>query len=108
MHFPKISYVYLQHLNSTAHRFEAYYPSSGLAAFPAYAIQVGVDQDGSGIYLGRCHHNGDTIPAKVIPEKNAAYIAWGGEEILVNNVEVLRQVQYHWVHDSNGGVSKKF
>lgn len=66
---------------------------------------MGVDQDGSGIYLGRCHHNGDIIPAKVIPEKNAAYIAWGGEEILVNNVEVLRQVQYHWVADSNGGVS---
>ncbi|XP_063701481.1 uncharacterized protein LOC134831623 [Culicoides brevitarsis] len=88
----------------TTHRFESYYSQSGMDSFPSQAVQVGVDQDGSGIYLGRAHHNGDIIPAKVIPAKSAAYIAWGGEEILVNNVEVMREVRYHWVPCGDGAV----
>lgn len=67
-------------------------------------MQVGVDQDGTGIYLGRAYHQGDSIPAKIIPEKNVAYIAWGGEEIIVDNVEVLRRVEYSWKFGSHGSI----
>lgn len=48
--------------------------------FPASAVRGGVDQDGTQIYVGRAHHEGDWIPAKVIPEKNVAYVAYGGKE----------------------------
>lgn len=76
-----------------------------MASFPSNAVQVGTDSDGSAIYIGRAFHNGDAIPAKVIPKKNAAYIPYGGEEVLVNaNVEVLRRVEYVWVRATNGQV----
>lgn len=57
---------------------------------PFKAIRGGHDVDGSPIYVGRAFHNGDSIPAKVIPNKNAAYIAWGGQEIMVRNDHFVR------------------
>lgn len=47
---------------------------------PPSAVRGGVDQDGTTIYVGRAHHEGDWIPAKVIPEKDVAYVAYGGKE----------------------------
>lgn len=44
--------------------------------------------DGSTIYVGRAFHEGDMIPAKVIPEKNVAYVAWGGQEHPKHSYEV--------------------
>ena len=32
-------------------------------------VRGGIDADGSVIYVGRAFHNGDMIPAKVIPDK---------------------------------------
>lgn len=40
---------------------------------PPNPIFVGNDADGSPMYVGRCFHNGDQLPAKVIPSKNVAY-----------------------------------
>lgn len=37
--------------------------------FPDKMVRGGVDADGSVIYVGRAFHNGDMIPAKVIPDK---------------------------------------
>lgn len=67
-------------------------------------MQVGIDQDGTKIYLGRTNYQGDDLPAKVIPEKSAAYVAWGGREILVDSVHVLRRVEYSWIRSSHGRV----
>lgn len=47
---------------------------------PVSAVQGGFDSDGTTIYVGRAFHEGDWIPAKVIPEKNIAYVAYGGQE----------------------------
>lgn len=76
-----------------------------MASFPKNAVQVGTDADGSQIYIGRAFHNGDSVPAKVIPQKKAAYIPYGGKEVLVTaNLEVLRRVEYVWVKSANGEV----
>lgn len=49
---------------------------------------MGTDADGEEIYAGRAPHEGDILPAKVIPSKNACYIAYDGEEILKDQFEV--------------------
>lgn len=35
----------------------------------------GTDSDGSQIYVGRALHNGIFVPAKIMPEKQEAYIS---------------------------------
>lgn len=55
-------------------------PSSAYSSLPGDAVYVGRDVDQAPIYVGRAFHEGDFIPAKVIPAKNVAYIAYGGEE----------------------------
>lgn len=57
---------------------------------PSTALHGGVDIDGHQIYVGRAYHDGDWIPAKVIPGKQVAYVAYGGEEIAVDNFQVKR------------------
>ena len=47
--------------------------TSAHTPLPPGAIFVGNDSDGSAMYVGRCYHNGDQLPAKVIPSKNVAY-----------------------------------
>lgn len=72
--------------------------------FPENALQGGFDIDGSKIYVGRAWYNGDLIPAKVIPDKDAAYIAYGGEEMFVSGCEILLQPTYAWVSCSGDQV----
>jgi hypothetical protein len=52
-------------------------------------VVAGTDSDGTVIYVGRAHHEGDVIAAKVLPEKQAAYIPYGGQEIAKNVFEVI-------------------
>lgn len=52
-----------------------------------------MDIDGKQIYIGRASHHGDLLPAKVIPEKRAAYVCHGGKEhhkdsFQVKNVQI--------------------
>ncbi|XP_062540845.1 natterin-4-like [Armigeres subalbatus] len=72
--------------------------------FPANMVRAGVDCDGSVIYAGRAFHEGEMIPAKVIPSKNACFIAYGGEEIPKEDFEVLRQGDFVWEFAANGVV----
>lgn len=63
------------------------------------ALRVGKDVDGDEIYAGRAHHEGDILPAKVIPTKNACYIAYNGQEILVDQFEVMtnqHRINYYY------------
>ncbi|KAG6444998.1 hypothetical protein O3G_MSEX003705 [Manduca sexta] len=73
-------------------------------SIPPGALRVGTDADGDEIYAGRCHHEGDILPAKVIPSKNACYIAYGGEEILKDQFEVLVPAMFSWQFSTNGAV----
>lgn len=61
---------------------------------PQFAIHAGHDVDGDAIYLGRAHHNGENLPAKVIPNKRTAYVAWGGAEHVKHDVEILTGHHY--------------
>jgi hypothetical protein len=72
--------------------------------FPDSLVQAGTDDDGSVIFVGRANYNGEVIPAKVIPTKQAAYVCQNGGEHLVDEVEVLRNVTYVWRHSANGDV----
>lgn len=72
-------------------------------AFPYdSAIRAGTDADGSPIYAGRAYHEGDNVPAKVIPDKNVAYVCFGGEEIAKEVYEVLRTGTFVWEFATGG------
>lgn len=55
---------------------------------PPNAVHAGRDIDGSAIYVGRSYHNGDLLPAKVIPSRNVAYVPYSGEEVAKHEYEV--------------------
>lgn len=61
------------------------YAGSGV---PPNAVLAGNDVDGAPIYVGRCSHEGDLLPAKVLPTKNVAYVSHGGNEIRKQEFEV--------------------
>jgi hypothetical protein len=79
-------------------------PTSSHAPLPPNAIFVGNDSDGSPMYVGRAHHMGDHLPAKVIPSKKVAYISYDGKEIPYYNYEVLCNGNVQWVHSGHGHV----
>ncbi|XP_017783296.1 PREDICTED: natterin-4-like [Nicrophorus vespilloides] len=67
---------------------------------PNNAVKGGMDQDGSTIFVGRAEHEGDYIPAKVIPDRNEAYVAYGGEEHSKTEFDILCEQRFRWeVHD---------
>lgn len=72
-------------------------PSSVHSPLPDGAIHAGHDIDGSQIFIGRTWHEGDQLPAKVIPSKGAAYVPHGGREIMKDQYEVLCHGTVNWV-----------
>lgn len=77
---------------------EAYMPA------PHGAILAGNDIDGSRIFVGRAYHGSDHLVAKVIPDKQIAYVSYDGQEIPKYNFEVLCHGNVQWVHSSNGQI----
>ncbi|XP_011690934.1 PREDICTED: natterin-3-like [Wasmannia auropunctata] len=73
-------------------------------SLPENAVSGGRDCDGSPLYVGRAFHDGDMVPAKVIPDKGVAYICHSGEEHPKSNYEVLVQGEFSWEFCSNGEV----
>ncbi|XP_060524352.1 natterin-3-like [Cylas formicarius] len=71
---------------------------------PSTALRGGTDVDGQPIYVGRAFHEGDWIPAKVIPGKQVAYVAYGGREIPKSQFQVLCEQQFDWVPSRHGHV----
>lgn len=59
-------------------------------SLPETAILGGRDVDGSSIYVGRAFHEGDMLPAKVIPDKHVAYVCYNGEEHSKHDFEVSK------------------
>nr|XP_022919390.1 uncharacterized protein LOC111428191 [Onthophagus taurus] len=66
------------------------------------AVVGGNDSDGCPIYIGKSNYNNDVIPAKVMPTKKAAYIAYSGKEHLVPEVEILCERKFKWVSWQKG------
>jgi len=77
---------------------------SAYEQLPGGAILAGNDVDGAPIYVGRCHHGGDLVPAKVLHTKQAAYIPFSGQEIPVNQYEILCNGNVSWVPSSHGSI----
>ncbi|XP_068992532.1 uncharacterized protein [Neodiprion pinetum] len=77
---------------------------SGGRPLPENAIRGGRDKDGSEIYVGRAFHEGDMIPAKVIPDKGIAYVCWNGQEHPKDEYEVLCQGEFAWEFCSAGSI----
>lgn len=67
-------------------------------------VRGGVDSDGTVIFIGRAFHQGDMVPAKVMPDKNAAYICYAGEEIFKDDFEVLRSGDFVWEFSTGGSL----
>jgi len=78
--------------------------SSSYQGVPHEAVLAGRDSDGDAIYAGRASHNGDLLPAKIVPSKHKAYVAWGGEEHEKHQYEILCGSHYIWVSGHNGSV----
>ncbi|ETN61198.1 hypothetical protein AND_007147 [Anopheles darlingi] len=79
-------------------------PWTSHQGIPPMAVHAGNDQDGSPIYVGRAYHEGDLIPAKVLPTKSACYVSHSGMEVFKPSFEVLTGSGFSWVHSANGHV----
>ncbi|GBP14609.1 hypothetical protein EVAR_93482_1 [Eumeta japonica] len=73
-------------------------------SIPPGALRVGTDADGAEIYAARAHHEGDILPAKLIPSKNECYVAFRGEELPKDQFEVLVPAMFSWQFSTNGEV----
>lgn len=69
-------------------------PMTAYSAVPMDAVVAGHDLDGSAIYVGRAYHEGDLIPAKVIPSKQVAYVPHGGQEVPKNEYQVRIRISF--------------
>lgn len=78
--------------------------SSAYAPIPPGAVYGGNDVDGSPIYVGRAFHDGDNLPAKVLPSQNVAYVAYNGQEIAKHQYEILCGGNTSWVHSGHGSI----
>ncbi|XP_020289100.1 uncharacterized protein LOC109857327 [Pseudomyrmex gracilis] len=67
-------------------------------------ITIGRDMDGMNLVVGRAHHQGDMLPAKVKPDHGVAYVCHGGNEHVKHDFEVLMPAHFTWVQSSHGHV----
>lgn len=68
------------------------------------AIRAGRDADGCNIYVGRAFHENDLLPAKVIPDKQLAFVSFDGCEFPKTEFEVLRSGDFVWEFAANGDI----
>ncbi|XP_023311630.1 natterin-4-like [Anoplophora glabripennis] len=83
---------------------KAYYwvDTHAWGGIPSTALHGGVDIDGEQIYVGRAYHNGDWLPAKVIPGRNIAYVSYEGEEYHKDSFQVLCEQRFDWIPNHGG------
>ena len=55
---------------------------------PERAVVAGESSDGGPLYVGRAHHEGGLYPGKVNPDHNCCYVAYGGEELSMEEYDV--------------------
>ncbi|EDV33360.2 uncharacterized protein Dana_GF21233 [Drosophila ananassae] len=81
---------------------EDWIQSTAHSALPLKSVFGGYEADHSPLFVGRAHHEGGLLPAKVSPIKGFAYVANNGEEHRISNYEVLVGEGYCWVPDHYG------
>ncbi|KAJ6643770.1 hypothetical protein Bhyg_08735 [Pseudolycoriella hygida] len=79
-------------------------PTTVYAGLPPSAVYAGNDSDGSPIYVGRAYFEGQQLPCKVMPSKNAAYVSYAGKEHFVSNYEGLSGHGFTWIQSGHGHV----
>lgn len=62
---------------------------SYLGEIPSGALVIGKTVEGEPLYMGRCLYQGTQTPGKIHPTHGCLYIPFDGEEISVNEYEVL-------------------
>ena len=67
-------------------------------------VSGGVDSDGTQLFIGRADHMGDMLPAKVMPDKQIAFVCYQGQEVMKEEFEVLVRADFVWEFASNGTV----
>ncbi|KAJ8956524.1 hypothetical protein NQ318_019244 [Aromia moschata] len=87
-------------------RVKAYYwvDTHAWGGIPSTALHGGVDIDGEQIYVGRGYHEGNWLPAKVIPGRNIAYVSYEGKEYHKDTFQVLCEQRFDWVTNHGGFV----
>ncbi|XP_006621855.1 uncharacterized protein LOC102675334 isoform X1 [Apis dorsata] len=71
---------------------------------PPSAVQGGKDIDGNDLYVGRAYHEGALLPGKVKLGDTICYVAWGGEEHLKNDYQVLCDCNPVWVPTTGNNI----
>lgn len=71
---------------------------------PPGAILAGYDADQSPIYVGRAFHEGDHLPAKIVPSHRVAYVPHGGQEHAKHQYEVLCNGSVSWIPSAHGHI----
>lgn len=69
---------------------------------PQLAVIGGHDTDGTTLFIGRAHHDGDILPVKINPSNRTAYTCCEGYEIYKDHYEVLCGIGYSWIYVENG------
>ncbi|XP_018321874.1 natterin-3 [Agrilus planipennis] len=67
---------------------------------PPNAVCGGIDADRSRIYIGRVFHENHLLPAKIIPKKKNAFVAYGGQEHKKSSAQILienDQNRFEWI-----------
>uniref|UniRef100_A0A182NM72 Uncharacterized protein n=1 Tax=Anopheles dirus TaxID=7168 RepID=A0A182NM72_9DIPT len=67
-------------------------------------VIAGKDRNGNTIYVGRAPHEGDMLPANVIPARKISYVCYDGQEIAKTDFKVLVSGEYEWKYNCNGKV----
>ncbi|XP_023032978.1 uncharacterized protein LOC26529673 [Drosophila willistoni] len=76
--------------------------SSVNSPLPPNAFLAGRHSDGSDMYVGRAIHEGDILPAKLIPRKRKAFISYDRLEHEITHYDVLVGQGYDWVASGDG------
>ncbi|XP_055837291.1 uncharacterized protein LOC129905756 [Episyrphus balteatus] len=69
---------------------------------PPNAVVAG-EEKGHTIYVGRAHHEGETLPAKIIPDTGSVYVSRDGKDIYKTEFEYLVGEGYTWVYGVHSG-----
>ncbi|MBI5516716.1 MAG: DUF3421 domain-containing protein [Deltaproteobacteria bacterium] len=64
--------------------------SSAKGTVPKGSLEGGHESDGTPLYVVRAAHGDGVHPGKVNPNSRGAFIAWGGEEVLLSSYDVLQ------------------
>ncbi|XP_055837518.1 uncharacterized protein LOC129905913 [Episyrphus balteatus] len=64
---------------------------------PPFAV-IGGEEQNHIIYVGRAHHEGETLPAKIIPATGSVYVSRGGHDVYKSEFEYLVGMGYTWVY----------